>query len=1174
MTTSVIRYEGGWTNYVHLGCSICASLSPDGTRIASSATHGQCLIRDASSGEILRRLNGHWNSVGWIAWSPDGDTVASACADGSARVWNPDGGEELHNFDAHPSTVTSVAYMPDGSQLLTSCVDGRVRAWDLESGQQTAELIVCDETVGVVAPSPDGSRLVTVSDDEKVRLFEGEKCVGSAPVTLPPRYQARWSPDGSRFAVTHEGSVVVYSAAPLTEVTEVLTSSRPLSVDWDADGSRLCIAGEVGTVMIVDAASGEPESTFTAHRDWIWDVVWQHRSGSLLTVSSDGSVAIWNEGDHELRARWGRFSRGISAVAWSSRGHRIASSSADGHFCLWDVALREAVGEFPAHANWIRSIQWAPGEDRFLTASQDGTIAIWDGASGEEIHSEEPNRGGFWGATWTPAGDIAGITETGYVCFMRPSQPAESRSHKVEDAWLRGISWAPDDSALAVVSAGGFLHLLDPRDGVSRIVTEVGQECFDCAISPDSRTVAVAAGDGAVYCFDLRSGRDVDRIELHDSQVWSVEFIPGGRELLTAGADGTVRIWSFEDRSESHRFELETSCIAATLGPTGKVLFGSAGAWSLDPATAAPVPGERAKTVGDSPVALLDGPPHVDLLGRAPLVEEVAFFLHRTSEYAKARAQPGQEPDGFMLHIDGKWGAGKTSLARELEERVWTGSAAEGVSEDDPDKLLRHWLPVYLSAWSAESHGLAWWSIAMAVRTQIRSELGWLGRWRFRLRELWMRYSRSAIKTLVGLVVLGVVLFFAFGPVSDFLSDQFGGSKGSGSKGSQPPLPTLLANLVTITVPLAALIAGFGRMVSKERRRWRWPRRQPSDLDLDVDWSKSILPRAYLRWLRRMTDKDILLVVDDLDRCSAEFTVEMLSTLQEMVRVDGTTGTLDLAHQVSGGPPTHALAALVLSDQGWLESSLEAHYGIDPRAGADQGKSFGASFLEKTFIASVCLPRLGANQRREVLLGSLQSQGPAAPAVPAPAVNENGNGAKRLPVSPPAVLVGASGNDGGSAVEELRDRIADLERPEPTEVKTLIKSIRTLDPVNRERMHIELARRMNQPQYLAKEEAQLLADYAPILEPSPRGVKRTLVGFWLNRALAQSIPLAEPLSDEEIMRWTILKQRWPAIAQLVVAKGASYEIAVRREAPGIDIAELHGVVNGLDVKKLAEVLMA
>jgi WD40 repeat protein len=1172
MTTRVIRYDGGWNNYVHLGCSICAALSHDGSRIASSATHGQCLIRDAASGEILRRLNGHWNSVGWISWSPSDDTVASACADGSARVWNPDSGEQLYSFEAHPSTVTSVAYMPDGSQLLTSCIDGRVRSWDLESGRQTAELIVCEETVGIVVPSPDGKQLVTVSDDGKVRLFEGEECVGSAPMTLPPRYQARWSPDGSRIAVTHEEAVVVYGISPLIKTTEITTPSRPFSVDWNGDGSRLCVVGEGDTVTIVDASSGATESAFAAHRDWIWDVAWRHDRGELVTVSSDGSVAIWDENHYSLRARWGRFSRGISAVAWSLSGHRIVSSSADGHFCLWDVALREAVGEFPAHANWIRSIAWAAREDCFLTASQDGTIAIWDGTSGEEIQREEPNRGGFWDATWTPTGDIAGVTETGYVCFFRPSQTAESRTLKLEDAWLRGIAWAADDSALAVISAQGMLHVLETPNGAPRVVTDLGQQCFDCAISPDGQAVAVAVGDGTVRCFDPHTGQEIDRIELHESQVWSVEYLEGGRELLTAGADGTVRIWSFEDRREHHRFELETSCIAATLGSTGKVLFGSAGAWTLDPTTADASPGERAKTISDSPVALLDGPAQVDLLGRAPLVEELAFFLHRTSEYAKARAQGIREPDGFMLHVGGKWGAGKTSLAHDLEERVRASGPTTGTSREDPDALLRHWLPVYLSAWSAESHGLAWWSIAMAVRAQILSELSRPGRVVFRVRELWMRYSRSVVKTLMGLVALAVILFFAFDPVSDFLRDQIGErGAGSGDRGSGTSVPTLLANLVTISLPLAALIAGFGRIVSKERRRWRWPRRERSELDLDVDWGKSILPRAYLRWLRRRAGKDILLVVDDLDRCSAEFTVEMLSTLQTMVRVDGTTGTLDLAHEIGGAPPTHGLAALVLSDQGWLESSLEAHYGVDPRVGAEQGKSFGASFLEKTFIASIGLPRLGVEQRREVLLGSLgqRAQGPQ----PIGHVNGNSNG--RVSVVPPAVpTVAGNGDTPDIEVEALRGRIARLDAPEPTEVMTLKRSIHTLDPVNRERMHVELARRMNQPEYLAKEEAQLLADYSPILEPSPRGVKRTLVGFWLNRALVQSIPLGDSLGDEEIMRWTILKQRWPALVNLVVGKGESYEIAVRSYAPAVDVDELRSVVNGLDMKKLSEVFMA
>ena len=83
MPTRVVRYGGGWTNYVHVGCSLCAAQSHDGELIASSATHGQILIRAAKTGDIKVRLNGHWNSVGWVAWAPGDRTIASACADGT-----------------------------------------------------------------------------------------------------------------------------------------------------------------------------------------------------------------------------------------------------------------------------------------------------------------------------------------------------------------------------------------------------------------------------------------------------------------------------------------------------------------------------------------------------------------------------------------------------------------------------------------------------------------------------------------------------------------------------------------------------------------------------------------------------------------------------------------------------------------------------------------------------------------------------------------------------------------------------------------------------------------------------------------------------------------------------------------------------------------------------------
>src|SRR5215469_16367252 len=43
------------------------------------------------------------------------------------------------------------------------------------------------------------------------------------------------------------------------------------------------------------------------------------------------------------------------------------------------------------------------------------------------------------------------------------------------------------------------------------------------------------------------------------------------------------------------------------------------------------------------------------------------------------------------------------------------------------------------------------------------------------------------------------------------------------------------------------------------------------------------------------------------------------------------------------------------------------------------------------------------------------------------------------------------------------------------------------------------------PEFQALEQAELLDDYAGLMEPTPRGVKRALVGSWLNRALVPSI---------------------------------------------------------------------
>jgi hypothetical protein len=99
---------------------------------------------------------------------------------------------------------------------------------------------------------------------------------------------------------------------------------------------------------------------------------------------------------------------------------------------------------------------------------------------------------------------------------------------------------------------------------------------------------------------------------------------------------------------------------------------------------------------------------------------------------------------------------------------------------------------------------------------------------------------------------------------------------------------------------------------------------------------------------------------------------------------------------------------------------------------------------------------------------------------------------------------------------------------------------------------------MNQPEFRAREQALLVRDYASLMDPTPRGVKRTLVAFWLNRALAQSLFGADLPSDEAIMAWTIIALRWPTWASRVADEGIE---ALANEASAKGVVGAREVVD-------------
>ncbi|MEF8712119.1 MAG: pentapeptide repeat-containing protein [Accumulibacter sp.] len=97
-----------------------------------------------------------------------------------------------------------------------------------------------------------------------------------------------------------------------------------------------------------------------------------------------------------------------------------------------------------------------------------------------------------------------------------------------------------------------------------------------CAFSPDGRRLLSAGRDGTLRLWDAGSGDRLLTLTGHAGRVTSCAFSPDGQRLLSAGSDGTLRLWDAEsgDRLLSLT-RLEGRVTSCAFSPDGQRLLSS-----------------------------------------------------------------------------------------------------------------------------------------------------------------------------------------------------------------------------------------------------------------------------------------------------------------------------------------------------------------------------------------------------------------------------------------------------------------------------------------------------------------------------------------------------------------------------------------------------------------------
>lgn len=258
-----------------------------------------------------------------------------------------------------------------------------------------------------------------------------------------------------------------------------------------------------------------------------------------MTGSFDQSAILWSLADGTADAVL-RFHQGAVNAVVAVPGLGFATGAEDGRIALWRGEGAEPLRVLEGHKGPIAALAASLDGGLLASASWDETVRVTSLADGT-ARVLEGHKGPVNGVAVLPGGSIV---SAGYDATLR-IWPVDSGPERIIalPTPLNGVVVAPDGE-IAVAAADGRLRLFGP-DGEASGEIAVGETpLIALAISADGATIAAGGLRGQVALVDRRTRSIRATLVGPGLPVWSLAFLPDGKQLLSGGADRLVRRWN------------------------------------------------------------------------------------------------------------------------------------------------------------------------------------------------------------------------------------------------------------------------------------------------------------------------------------------------------------------------------------------------------------------------------------------------------------------------------------------------------------------------------------------------------------------------------------------------------------------------------------------------------
>lgn len=532
--------------------------------------------------------------------SSDGERLIVAGDDGKVRVYSTNDLSLEHEWQVSERSVYAAHFTPNATRALICAQDGYISLWDVASKERVWSQLGRGEGRADVVFSPTGESFLfcswaygsnSVVGFVSLRASDTGEEIWKSEFGVKPIVSARFSPDGSRFAVGNwDGQVALWNTKEhgepiVLDFSDLPETSAIDQIAFSPDGLSIAAANQNGIVRVWSLGQQTSFVDFVDRQGAASSVEFSQDGTRLLIGGVDGVLSVWSIADREVIHRFFGHDLRVTSIAVPKAGNQLFSCSEDRSIRSWSLrdmarfdspnASRSSYGLVLVDEDqslisggqtesvvtvWntdgeteVRTFPGASGTTNYLSAAGSfvaggnwgGNVSLWDWKTGELL-SESSNReyGGMQQCAMSPDGKwlVYTTTEKLVVCWNVETRRLERMLLVEGGAW--GVDFAADSSHVAIGGNDGTIHWFSAETWSKAWTSKTELDKILCVrVSPDGSWLAAGSESGKLVIMSTNEGEVRKLIQGHTKEIWSIDIAPDQSRIVTGSADAKVRFW-------------------------------------------------------------------------------------------------------------------------------------------------------------------------------------------------------------------------------------------------------------------------------------------------------------------------------------------------------------------------------------------------------------------------------------------------------------------------------------------------------------------------------------------------------------------------------------------------------------------------------------------------------